>query len=204
LLVSWSTFWAGHKTLAHPYRATLVERIPPCDGLNLSLESGEKGRFEIAFWQSARVCICLAVRQQGPDCPMHDRKNASGTTIRVHSAPRPFDEPIYVTRPILPPLETYLEHLRAIWTSRQLTNAGPLARALEHHLSAYLEAPHLSLFNNGTAALMTACQALDLSGEVITTPFTFPATPHALNWSRVTPVFADIDPVTMTIDPGRC
>jgi dTDP-4-amino-4,6-dideoxygalactose transaminase len=133
---------------------------------------------------------------------MHDRKNASGTPIRARSAPRPFDEPIYVTRPILPPLETYLEHLRAIWSSRQLTNAGPLTRALEQHLRAYLEAPHLLLFNNGTTALITACQALDLSGEVITTPFTFPATPHALNWSRVTPVFADINPVTMTIDPA--
>ena len=127
---------------------------------------------------------------------MHDRKHSF-----MRPAPRPFDEPIYVTRPILPPLEAYVEHLRGIWTSKKLTNAGPLTRALESHLSAYLEAPHISLFNNGTTALMTACQALDLLGEVITTPFTFPATPHALNWSRITPVFADIDPVTMTIDP---
>jgi dTDP-4-amino-4,6-dideoxygalactose transaminase len=132
---------------------------------------------------------------------MRDRKNMSGITIRTRGAPRPFDEPIYVTRPILPPLETYLEHLRVIWSSRQLTNAGPLTRAFEHHLSTYLEASHLLLFNNGTTALMTACKALDLSGEVITTPFTFPATPHALSWNRITPVFADIDPVTMTIDP---
>ena len=130
---------------------------------------------------------------------MHDRKSL--TTIRSRTAPRPFDEPVYVTRPILPPLEAYLEHLREIWTSRQLTNAGPLTGELEHLLGAYLEAPHMSLFNNGTMALMTACQALDLSGEVITTPFTFPATPHALTWSRITPVFADIDPMTMTIDP---
>ena len=130
---------------------------------------------------------------------MHDRKSL--TTIRSRTAPRPFDEPVYVTRPILPPLEAYLEHLREIWTSRQLTNAGPLTGELEHLLGAYLEAPHMSLFNNGTMALMTACQALDLSGEVITTPFTFPATPHALTWSRITPVFADIDPVTMTIAP---
>lgn len=119
----------------------------------------------------------------------------------MRPAPQPFDEPINVTRPILPPLEDYLEHLREIWTSKQLTNSGPLSHALERLLSAYLEAPQISLFNNGTTALMIACAALDLSGEVITTPFTFPATPHALTWSRVTPVFADIDPVTMTIDP---
>ena len=154
---------------------------------------------------ATRSCVCsIAVTlfsggPRGPYRAMHDRKNS--TTIRARPAPRPFDEPIYVTRPILPSLEAYLEHLREIWTSRQLTNAGPLTRALERHLSAYLEAPHISLFNNGTMALMTACQALDLSGEVITTPFTFPATPHALTWSRITPVFADIDPVTMTIDP---
>jgi dTDP-4-amino-4,6-dideoxygalactose transaminase len=137
----------------------------------------------------------------GSDRAMHDRKKAPRTTSPARSAPRPFDEPIYVTRPILPPLETYVEHLRAIWTSRQLTNAGPLTRALERHLNAYLQTPHISLFNNGTTALMTACRALDLSGEVITTPFTFPATLHALSWNGITPVFADIDPVTMTIDP---
>jgi len=130
---------------------------------------------------------------------MHDRKRL--TTIRSRTAPHPFDEPVYVTRPILPPIEVYLERLREIWTSRQLTNAGRLTGELEHLLRAYLETPHMSLFNNGTIALMTACRALDLSGEVITTPFTFPATPHALTWSRITPVFADIDPMTMTIDP---
>jgi DegT/DnrJ/EryC1/StrS aminotransferase family protein len=127
---------------------------------------------------------------------MHDRKKLA--TIRSSTAPRPFDEPVYVTRPILPPLEAYLEHLRDIWTSRQLTNAGPFTAQLERLLRVCLEAAHISLFSNGTMALMTACQALDLSGEVITTPFTFPATPHALTWSRITPVFSDIDPITMT------
>ena len=130
---------------------------------------------------------------------MGDRKRL--TTISSRTAPHPFDEPVYVTRPILPPLEAYLEHLRDIWTSRQLTNAGPYSRELNRLLGASLEASHISLFNNGTMALMTACRALGLSGEVITTPFTFPATPHALTWSQITPVFADIDPITMTIDP---
>ena len=128
-------------------------------------------------------------------------KTVHRTTNHARPGPRPFDEPIYVTRPILPPLEAYVEHLRGIWASKQLTNAGPLTCALEQHLSANLQATHVSLFNNGTTALMTACRALKLSGEVITTPFTAPATPHALDWNRITPVFADIDPVTMTIDP---
>jgi dTDP-4-amino-4,6-dideoxygalactose transaminase len=132
---------------------------------------------------------------------MDNQKRSFKTTNHARPGPSPFDEPIYVTRPILPPLEAYVEHLRGIWASKQLTNAGPLAHALEQHLSAYLQTPHVSLFNNGTTALMTACRALKLSGEVITTPFTFPATPHALDWNRITPVFADIDPVTMTIDP---
>ena len=129
-------------------------------------------------------------------------KTVHRTTSPKRPAPRPFNEPIYVSRPLVPPLEAYIEHLREIWTSKQLTNAGPFARALEHHLSAYLRAPHVSLVNTGTAALMIACKALDLSGEVITTPFTFPAPPHALSWNRITPVFADIDPVSMTIDPA--
>jgi DegT/DnrJ/EryC1/StrS aminotransferase family len=85
---------------------------------------------------------------------MHDLKSSFRTTVHANSAPRPFDEPIYVTRPILPSLETYVEHLREIWTSRQLTNAGPLTRSFERLLSIYLKAPHVSLFNNGTMALI--------------------------------------------------
>lgn len=115
----------------------------------------------------------------------------------------PFPEPIYVTRPLLPPLELVTARLAEIWESRWLTNAGPQHAALEAALAARLDAPHLSLFNNGTIALFTAVRALELSGEVITTPFTFPATPHALSWSGLTPVFADLDPVRLTIDPAQ-
>jgi dTDP-4-amino-4,6-dideoxygalactose transaminase len=75
--------------------------------------------------------------------------------------------------------------------------------ALERALAVFFENKNISLFNNGTIALVTACQALRLSGEVITTPFTFPATPHVLSWNNITPVFADIDPVTMTLDPEK-
>lgn len=117
------------------------------------------------------------------------------------SSPR-FDEPIYVTRPLLPPLNAVQARLAEVWDARWLTNDGAQTVALTQAIAGYLDAPHVSLFNNGTIALLAAVRALGLTGEVITTPFTFPATPHAVSWSGATPVFADIDPVTMTLDPA--
>lgn len=117
--------------------------------------------------------------------------------------PVPFEQPVYVSRPMLPPLDDYVEQLRDVWESRWLTNNGAKHQALEQALAEHLRAPHLSLFNNGTIALVVACQALRVAGEVITTPFTFPATPHVLSWNGVTPVFADIDPHTMNLDPAQ-
>ena len=108
-----------------------------------------------------------------------------------------FDEPIFVTRPTLPPLENLSVKLEEIWRAKWLTNNGVKVRELERRLKDYLGVPQLSLFNNGTTALMVACRALGLTGEVITTPFTFAATPHALTWNNLTPVFCDIDPITM-------
>jgi dTDP-4-amino-4,6-dideoxygalactose transaminase len=119
----------------------------------------------------------------------------------VRSKPTGFDRPIYVTRPLLPPLDDYVGHLRDIWESQWLTNGGPKHQELERTLSQFFRGAQVSLFNNGTIALIVACQALRLSGEVITTPFTFPATPNVLSWNGITPVFADIDPVTMNLDP---
>jgi dTDP-4-amino-4,6-dideoxygalactose transaminase len=114
-----------------------------------------------------------------------------------------FPEPIYVTSPLLPPLEAVMARLAEVWSSGWITNNGRQQELLESALRAYLGVSQLSLFNNGTIALFTALRALDLRGEVITTPFTFPATPHALAWSGVTPVFADVDPVRLTLDPAR-
>jgi dTDP-4-amino-4,6-dideoxygalactose transaminase len=116
---------------------------------------------------------------------------------------KPFSEKIYVTRPMLPAIEDVSCSLEKIWKEQILTNGGPQHQALEKALCQTLKVPSLSLFNNGTIALITACQALELSGEVITTPFTFPATPHILTWNQLTPVFCDIDPVTMNIDPTK-
>lgn len=117
--------------------------------------------------------------------------------------PKAFEDRIFVTKPMLPPIEGYFDRLQDIWDSAQLSNGGAQHQELESALGAYFENPNISLFNNGTIALVTACQALRLSGEVITTPFTFPATPHVLSWNNITPVFADIDPVTMNLDPAN-
>jgi dTDP-4-amino-4,6-dideoxygalactose transaminase len=114
----------------------------------------------------------------------------------------PFPEPIHVTRPLLPPLDRVSARLAQVWDSKWLTNGGPQHEALEAALRRRLQVEHLSLFNNGTIALVAAVKALDLSGEVITTPFTFPATPHALSWSGITPVFADLDPERLTLAPA--
>jgi dTDP-4-amino-4,6-dideoxygalactose transaminase len=117
-------------------------------------------------------------------------------------APAPFDHPIHVTRPLLPPLAAVMRRLEQVWATQQLTNIGAQHDRLESALREHLGVRELSLFTNGTSALITAIRALDLTGEVLTTPFTFPATPHALSWSHMTPVFCDVDPVTLNIDPA--
>lgn len=115
----------------------------------------------------------------------------------------PFDEPVYVTRPLLPDLGEVVSRLEQVWASRWLTNAGAQHEKLEEALRQYLLVPQLSLFNNGTVALLTALRALNLTGSVITTPFTFPATPHSLIWAGIEPVFCDIDPERLTLDPAH-
>lgn len=115
----------------------------------------------------------------------------------------PIIEPIYVTRPFLPPLEELLPYLEQIWSSRQLTNGGPFHEQLEQALCDYLGVKHISLFANGTLALVTALQALRITGEVITTPYSFVATAHSLLWNGIKPVFVDIDPKTLNLDPNK-
>jgi len=110
---------------------------------------------------------------------------------------------IYVTRPFLPPLEEYNEYLKKIWESGQLTNNGQFHQQLEQELCNYLGVKYISLFANGTLALITALQALDIKGEVITTPYSFVATAHSLVWNGITPVFVDVDPVYGNLDPQK-
>jgi dTDP-4-amino-4,6-dideoxygalactose transaminase len=113
------------------------------------------------------------------------------------------NKPIPVTQPFMPPLEEFIPYLEQIWASRWLTNAGPFHQQLERALEEYLGVKHLSLFNNATIALVTSLQCLRVSGEVITTPYSFVATAHSLYWNNIRPVFVDIDPVTFNMDPGK-
>ncbi|MBE6435636.1 MAG: DegT/DnrJ/EryC1/StrS family aminotransferase, partial [Akkermansiaceae bacterium] len=111
--------------------------------------------------------------------------------------------PITVTSPLLPQLEDFTELLQDIWQRKWLTNNGHYHKLLEEALADYLGVPYISLFTNGTLPLITALQALGLThGEVITTPYSFVATTHALIWNGLTPVFADVDPIYGNLDPA--
>lgn len=112
-------------------------------------------------------------------------------------------KPIYVTQPYLPPLEDFIPYLREIWDNKILTNGGPFHAQLEQALCEYLGVKHLALFTNGTLALVTALQALRITGEVITTPYSFVATAHSLLWNGNKPVFVDVEPKTLNLDPAK-
>ncbi len=111
--------------------------------------------------------------------------------------------PIYVTQPSLPPLQEFIPYLEAIWANKILTNGGPFHQQLEQALCDYLGVKHICLFTNATIALVTALQALRITGEVITTPYSFVATSHSLVWNGIKPVFVDIHPDTLNLDPAR-
>lgn len=113
------------------------------------------------------------------------------------------NELITVTSPLLPNLDDFNEMLKQIWASKWITNNGSFHKQLEKELAAYLKVPYISLFTNGTLPLITALQALRITGEVITTPYSFVATTHALWWNGIKPVFVDIDPTTDNINPDK-
>ncbi|MEW6706711.1 MAG: DegT/DnrJ/EryC1/StrS family aminotransferase [Pseudomonadota bacterium] len=112
-------------------------------------------------------------------------------------------KPIYVTQPELPPLDEFMPYLEQIWSSRVLTNGGPFHKQLEAALCDHLGVQHISLFANATIALVTALQSLRITGEVITTPYSFVATAHSLLWNGIKPVFVDVDPDTLNLDPAK-
>lgn len=114
-----------------------------------------------------------------------------------------FKEPIYVTRPLLPDLEKVNSKMKEVWESKWITNNGAQHKELEKRLKDYLKADNLVLFSNGTLALILGLKALGLKEEVITTPFTFPATVQALDWNGLIPVFCDIEKDTLNIDPDK-
>lgn len=110
---------------------------------------------------------------------------------------------ITVTSPLLPNLDDFTAELKKIWESKWITNNGDFHKQLEKELAAYLKVPYVSLFTNGTLPLMTALQALRITGEVITTPYSFVATTHSIWWNGCKPVFVDIDPATGDMDPNK-
>jgi dTDP-4-amino-4,6-dideoxygalactose transaminase len=113
------------------------------------------------------------------------------------------DKPVYVTQPSLPPLEEFEEYLKQIWDSKWVTNNGRFHQELEKELCKYLEVKYISLFSNGTLALITALQTLRINGEVVTTPYSFVASTHSIWWNNIKPVFVDIEPHTFNIDPDK-
>ena len=113
-----------------------------------------------------------------------------------------FDKPIYVTRPYLPDLRKYQDGVAEIWKNQWLTNNGPVHQRYVKNLEAFFGTDNLCVYTNGTLALQIALQGMGITGEVITTPFTFVATAHCLCWNGAAPVFVDIDPVTYTLDPA--
>lgn len=110
---------------------------------------------------------------------------------------------ITVTSPLLPSLEDFIPYLEDIWNRKWLTNNGHYHQELEKALCDYLKVPYVSIFTNGTLPLMVALQAMRITGEVITTPYSFVATTHSLWWNGIKPIFADIDPVTCNLDPDK-
>ncbi len=115
----------------------------------------------------------------------------------------PLPQPVFVTQPFMPPLEEFNEYLEKIWKSKWLTNNGSMHQQLEKELAEYLGVKYISLFSNGTLALMTALNVLRITGEVITTPFSFVATTHSLHWNNIKPVFVDIENDFCNLDTAK-
>lgn len=112
-------------------------------------------------------------------------------------------KPVFVTEPHLPSFDGFVSALEQVWQSKRLTNGGPFHERLEREISEYLGVEHVCLFANGTLALIAALKSLGLEGEVITTPFSFAATTNAIRWAGLDPVFVDVEPETLNLDPER-
>ncbi len=131
-------------------------------------------------------------------------KNMIQENLEIKNPANPdLQKTIYVNQPTLPELDDFLPLLKDIWQSKKLTNFGKFHKQLEYELAKFLGVEYISLFSNGTLALIAALQVLKIKGEVITTPYSFVATTHALKWNGITPVFCDIEPKTYNLDPNK-
>src|SRR5690606_9807120 len=161
-----------------------------------------------AHGASSRLFACISrlclLRLQSKIRKSAKNAYARGIAMKPRISDAPVqDQPIYVTQPQLAPLAEFIPYLEQIWENRILTNGGPFHQQFEQALCEYLNVEHLSLFANGTLGLVTALQALRITGEVITTPYSFVATAHSLLWNGIKPVFADVEPGTLNLDPAK-
>lgn len=151
-------------------------------------------------WKVPEERIVLSPKDRGREKLDDDAlESRFGPVVSAQSA----EDPVTVTSPLLPDLSEMERMLKEIWDSKWITNNGSFHRQLEKELAAYLKVPYISLFTNGTLPLLTALQALRITGEVITTPYSFVATTHSIWWNGCKPVFVDIDPATGNIDPEK-
>jgi protein O-GlcNAc transferase len=190
--------WAGNLSALADLRDELRERVKQSPQGQPELIAGGLERALRIMWQ--RWCAGLPAESFEVS-----RQNARNAVAEESQNITEFQKipPIYVTQPLLPPLEEFIPYLQKIWDSKCLTNNGPFHQQLEQALCDYLGVKHVALFANGTLALMTAMQALRITGEVITSPYSFVATAHSLLWNGIKPVFVDIDPITLNLDPNK-
>jgi dTDP-4-amino-4,6-dideoxygalactose transaminase/predicted O-linked N-acetylglucosamine transferase (SPINDLY family) len=189
-------YWAGNLAALSDIRAGLRQRF--ADSV-----MAQPQLFAASLQQALRIMWrrwCAGLPAQSFEVTQQEIADASPQPSQAEPQPA---SPIYVTQPLLPPLAEFLPYLQQIWDSKWLTNNGPFHQQLEQALRDYLGVKHVALFTSGTVALITALQALRISGEVITTPYSFVATAHSLLWNGIKPVFVDIDPITLNLDPGR-
>ena len=132
------------------------------------------------------------------------KKPKNSDEFKIHdNIDNVLDSPIYVTQPALPDLQEFIPYLEQIWENKILTNNGPFHQQLEEELAEFLGVPYISLFVNGTLALVTSLQVLRITGEVITTPYSFVATTHSLWWNKIKPVFVDIENDFCNLNPDK-
>jgi dTDP-4-amino-4,6-dideoxygalactose transaminase len=134
---------------------------------------------------------------------LNSQKLLVSNDLGLITSNQPDTKNIFVTQPSLPPLEEFIKYLEDIWVSKKLTNKGKYHELFEKELADFLGVKYVSLFANGTFALITALQTLRITGEVITTPFSFVATTHALHWNGITPIFVDIESEYCNLDPRK-